>query len=150
MDLHQNGLLSSMLQVEIGVNAYLNSITSWGQFDIRYKLSYINRQSFGLGNINADIVGAPGAYVGAPGGFVVTTFTQNQSIVSPSVELTWRTKQGSYASLLYDGEFGSGWKMNEFVARLGRFSRGFRNGSCKLRYILPKPTASRLINPLDS
>lgn len=113
-NMDQKSRFSCMIQAEAGVTAYFNWDFDEGILTMRDKLSYINRQPFGVGNATVHIVGMPGA-------FSVTAFTKNQSIFSPSVELGWRKNNGSYGSLLYDGEFGSGWISNEVVARVGRF-----------------------------
>ena len=113
-NMHVGKRFSSMLQTEVGTNTYFNWEFDKGVLTLREKFSYINRQPFGVGKTNVNIVGSPGS-------FSVAAFTHNQSLFSPLIEIAWREKSGNYGSLLYDGEFGSGWISNEVVARIGRF-----------------------------
>lgn len=111
--MHQQRRFSSILQTQAGVSAYFSWKFESGLFIMRDKFSYINRQPFHVGNATVSIVGSPGS-------FIVSSFTNNQSLFSPSVQITWRKNKGSYLSLFYDGEFGSGWISNEIAGEIGR------------------------------
>jgi uncharacterized protein with beta-barrel porin domain len=104
---------SSTLQTEIGVNTYFQWKREFGFFVVQNKFSYILRTPFGVGNRSVNIVGSPGS-------FNVVAFTQNQSLFSPSLELTWCKNNGLYGAVVYEGEFGSGWTSNEIVGRIGK------------------------------
>lgn len=104
---------SSMLRTEAGLNGCYSNSYGWGSFLFRSKASYVNKSPRKTGTMNASIVGSP------QGGFTVEAFTENQNLFSPSVEFFFLSKRGGYLSILYDGEFGSGYRSNEVLGKLG-------------------------------
>lgn len=105
---------SWMLRLETGLNGYHTITFDSGIFVVRAKLSYVYKKPHNVGHLDAAIVGAPTS-------FFVEAFTTHQSLVSPAAELFWKTNWNGYASLVYDGEFGSGYTSNQIYARIGVF-----------------------------
>lgn len=103
---------SSMLRLETGLNGYKTTTYTWGIFIAQAKLSYIYKNPHNVGHIKAAIVNAPAS-------FVAEAFTANQSLFSPAIELFWQTNWNGYASISYDGEFGSGYTSNQFYGKIG-------------------------------
>jgi hypothetical protein len=75
-------------------------------------LSYVYKKPHHVGHLNAAIVNAPAS-------FGVEAFTAEQSLISPGVELYWQTNWNGFASISYNGEFGSGYNSNQFYGKLG-------------------------------
>jgi len=107
-------LTTWMLRAEIGLNAYQTWQKDWGLCILKETASYINRMPFTTGQMTASIVGAVG-------NFSVDSFTSDQNLFSPALELFIRTNCGAFVSLLYEGEFGSGYITNEVLARVGSY-----------------------------
>ncbi len=103
---------SWMLRLETGLNGYKTTTYSWGVFIAQAKLSYVYKKPHHVGHLNAAIVSAPAS-------FVVEAFTAEQNLVSPAIELFWQTNWNGFASISYDGEFGSGYSSNQFYGKLG-------------------------------
>lgn len=103
---------SSMLRLETGLNGYKTATYSWGVFIAQAKLSYVYKKPHHIGHLNAAIVGAPGS-------FVVEAFTAQQSLISPALELFWKTNWNGYGSISYNGEFGSSYTSNQFYVKIG-------------------------------
>jgi uncharacterized protein with beta-barrel porin domain len=103
---------SWMLRFETGLNGYKTTTYTWGLFIARAKLSYIYKLPHNIGHLSAAILNAPAS-------FTVEAFTSSQSLVSPALELFWQTNWNGYASISYDGEFGSGYISNQFYGKIG-------------------------------
>ncbi|MBS0624515.1 MAG: hypothetical protein JSS32_00520 [Verrucomicrobia bacterium] len=103
---------SYFLRSEVGLSAYEAWHFSWGYFILKESASYVNRQPFGLGRTQAFLVGFPTE-------FTVTSFKTNQSLISPSIDLFFRTNNNLFFSLFYKGEFGSGYMGNEVLGKFG-------------------------------
>lgn len=103
-----------MLRVETGLSGYKTTTYNWGVFIAQAKLSYVYKKPHHVGHLKAAIVNAPAS-------FFVEAFTAEQSLVSPGVELYWQTNWNGYASITYNGEFGSGYSSNQFYAKLGYY-----------------------------
>ena len=112
--MHQNERFASMLRTELGLHHYLTLILNSGFIRFKGKLSYVNKVPFDVGNITAHIVGEPGS-------FTVASLTQTQNLVSPSIEIVYKAHSGGYFTLLYDGEFGSGYFYNQFSLKAGKY-----------------------------
>lgn len=108
------GSTSCMFRSEIGLNGYETWQGNWGVCILRETVSYINRKPFSTGQMTAAIVGAVGT-------FSVDSFTNAQNLFSPALEIFFREKHGAFFSLLYEGEFGSGYITNEVLARIGKY-----------------------------
>jgi uncharacterized protein with beta-barrel porin domain len=105
---------SKLLRFEAGINAYETWVRKWGSCIVRETLSYVLRKPYHVGTVNAAIVGAPGS-------FTVYSFTKEQNILSPGIEIFFKHKKGGFFSLTYDGEFsfGSGYTSNEVIGKVG-------------------------------
>jgi hypothetical protein len=103
---------SWMLRFETGLNGYKTTVCNWGVFIAQAKLSYVYKKPHHVGHLNAAIIGAPAS-------FVVEAFSGEQNLVSPALELFWQTNWNSYGSVSYNGEFGSGYKSNQFYGKIG-------------------------------
>jgi len=112
-DLHVSYRYSSMLQGEGGLNTYWSHAYANTLLTIIGKLSYIYRQPFSTGSINASIIGYPGS-------FNVVSFTSRDNLFSPGLELSWKSRRGYYFSLFYDGEFNTDYISNELAVKIGR------------------------------
>ncbi len=114
LNVHQKHRTSSVLRSEIGLNAYESWNKDWGVLILRETVSYINKAFFGTGRIRASFVGEPGA-------FTVGSFTTNQNLFSPAIELFVRLKNGAFLTATYEGEYGSGYISNEVLGEIGVF-----------------------------
>lgn len=103
---------SWMLRFETGLNGYKTTTYPWGIFIAQAKLSYIYKKPHNVGYTNAAIVSAPAS-------FIVESFTVDQNLISPGIELFWQTTWNGYGSISYNGEFGSGYNSNQFYVKLG-------------------------------
>jgi outer membrane autotransporter protein len=114
LDMIISGSTSSMLRVEAGLSNY--QIWKWDSaaLILREKASYVVKKPFSTGKMTAAIVGAAGT-------FGQETFTTAQNLFCPAVELFYRDKKGHFFSLLYEGEFFSGYTTNLASARLGMY-----------------------------
>jgi uncharacterized protein with beta-barrel porin domain len=106
---------SSMLQGEGGFSAYWSHMYTKSLLTIIGRASYIYRKPLSTGSIRTSIVGYPGS-------FSVVSFTTTENILSPNLELLWKTRRGYYFSLMYDGQFSldSQYMSNELAIKLGR------------------------------
>jgi hypothetical protein len=102
---------SSMLRTEGGAHLFYTWLPCWGLWFLHTKLSYVNKVPFGA-VVTAGIVGAPGA-------FTVTALNATQNLCSVAGEIAVRSKKGYYTSLIYNGEFGSGYIYNQLSCKIG-------------------------------
>jgi len=106
---------SAILRSEAGLRFYQEWNWDWGTCILKETAAYINKQPFHVGAMTAAVVGAPGS-------FSVTSFTKNQSLFTPGIEILFRScEQSAMVSLSYDGEFGSGYMANELQVRVGKY-----------------------------
>jgi len=105
---------SEFLRFETGLHAYHSWVRTWGSCILRETLSYVLRKPYHVGTVTATIIGAPGSVT-------VYSFTQTQNIVSPGLEIFFKSHRGGFASLTYSGEFGfgSGYRSNEIIGKVG-------------------------------
>ncbi len=102
----------SLLQSEVGLNLYWTRKYIKGFLVLKGGMGYVNKAPFSLGKIQA-------ALVGATSSFTVESFTAVQNLASPSFELFWQNRGGSYASVSYQGQYGSGFTNNAVMGKLG-------------------------------
>jgi uncharacterized protein with beta-barrel porin domain len=115
LNMSQKAHTSSLLRSEVGLAAFqTHTACNGGLFVIREKLSYVNKKPFHSGRVTAAIVGAPG------GSFTVETLTGTQNMVSPGLELYYQTPSDVFISATYEGEFGSGYRSNSILAKIGK------------------------------
>jgi Autotransporter beta-domain len=103
---------SWMLRFETGLNGFKKTNCRWGIFIAQTKLSYVFKKPHNIGYLNTAIINAPTS-------FAIEAFTSSQSLVSPGLELFFQTNWNGYASISYDGEFGSGYRSNQFYGKIG-------------------------------
>jgi uncharacterized protein with beta-barrel porin domain len=115
LNMHQTSQTSSLLRSELGAACIqTHRFDGGGIFIAREQLSYVNKKTFNTGNVQAQIVGAPGGF------FTVETLTGLQNLVAPGVELFYQTASRFFVSGTYEGEFGSGYTANGFLIKLGK------------------------------
>jgi autotransporter-associated beta strand protein len=114
LNMQQPSHNSTLLQLELGGNAYQIWEGDWGFISLKESLSYVYQKPFGTGNISANIVDAPGS-------FTVRAFKHAKNLVSPGLEVFYRTPQNAFLSFLYQGRFGSSYQSNDAVFKLGVF-----------------------------
>jgi outer membrane autotransporter protein len=115
LNMRQKANTSSLLRSEVGLAAYQTHTSCGGaMLIVKEKLSYVNKKTFHTGRATAAIVGAPG------GTFTVDTFTGLQNLISPGLEIFYQTASNVFMSAAYEGEFGSGYRSNSVIAKLGK------------------------------
>ncbi len=116
LDMHQKSQTSLLMRTELGVSAYQTwKFRNAALLIVRESASYVYKKPFGSnGQVTAAIVGAPG------GSFTVETLTNSQDLFAPGLEAFYRTRNGVFASLTYEGEFGSGFWSNTVIAKAGK------------------------------
>ena len=112
-NMEQSSKNSSMLRLELGLNAMTSFDLDASFFFLRGTASFVYRKLNHTGDVTAAIVGIPST-------FLVEALASNQSLGLAGVEVTWQSKRGGALSLLYTGEFGSGYASNQIIARLGK------------------------------
>ena len=111
-NMHQKGWVSSLFRSEVGLNGYYTHEFELCYFIARGKISGINQQLIDTGKVRASLVDTTQV-------LVVSSFKKNQNFVSPSIELFIKAKTGGYISCAYDGEYGSGFTLNEAQIKIG-------------------------------
>ncbi len=114
LNMHVQSNFSAMFRTELGLNFYEKLEWETGILIARQAVSYINKEPFSVGDVNAVIVGQPGS-------FTVETFQGTQHLFSPKAELFLKWDQGFFLSGMYQGEFGSGYRSNEIIGKIGCF-----------------------------
>lgn len=116
LNMRQKSAFSELLRSEIGFHLYEVCKTSFGDFVFRESFSFVNKEPFDVGLINAGLVGYPGS-------FTVNSFTSNLSLISPSIQIFYRSPSGIFSSLFYVGEFqiGSG----SYISNSALFKLGY-------------------------
>jgi len=115
---------SFFLRTEFGIAGYESWRFHWGRFILKESISCVNKQPFGLGTMDAYLVGFPPGFtaeflLGAPPAFSLSGFTESQTLFSPSIDFFFRTNNDLFFSLFYQGEFGSGYIGNQLLAKCG-------------------------------
>ena len=111
LDMDEKRRNSSMLRSEIGVKGYTEIRGRKTLYVFKPKLSYINKTPFQKSIFSG--------LVGFPTNLTVETLINSQNLISPSIELFVQAPRGIFGSISYEGEFGSGYKSNECVGRVG-------------------------------
>jgi hypothetical protein len=109
------GQYSGMIRTELGLRFYETIACRWGQIIIQEKTSYVNKEPFHVGTVNAFLVGAPGS-------FTVETLTasQNLGLVELEFLFTSTDMRYPYGSVGYQGEFGSSYISNQVILEIGQ------------------------------
>jgi uncharacterized protein with beta-barrel porin domain len=116
LNMTQKAHTSSLLRSEAGLACYqTRKFSNGGVFIAKEYLSYVNQTPCGgNGHVSAAIVGAPG------GTFTVVTLTETQNLASPGFELLYRSREAAFASLAYEGQFGTQYWSNTIVLKAGK------------------------------
>jgi len=115
LNMSVQGTTASMLRAEGGLSCYQSWEGEKGIIILKEKGSYVYKHPYSVGKIIAAIVGADGT-------FFNDSFTKTQNLVSPSFEIFFRHKKsGVFCSLLYEGEFGDGYRANEALIKIGKY-----------------------------
>ncbi len=114
LNMHINSRSFSMLRGEIGLNAYQNWKMEWGSIFIRESVSYANQQPFGVGKMNALLVGSPP-------GFAVNSLNTALNLFRSGLELFIRGNSGLFGSVSYTGEYGSRYYSNAVFGEIGQY-----------------------------
>ncbi|MBX7067433.1 MAG: autotransporter domain-containing protein [Parachlamydiales bacterium] len=112
-NVEQNSQYSSFLRSEGGVRFYETiSFENW-RLVLKEKGSYVNKQPFRIGRVDAFIVGSPGS-------FTVETLTQMQNLGVAEMEFLFEPFEERYpfGSLSYQGEFGTKYQSHQVTAQL--------------------------------
>ncbi len=114
-NMRQKSSTSELLQTSLGLNSYVFRDKSWGAWSLRLSAIYMYKKPFHLGNLIDE------AIVGLPAGFSVIAYQPAQNLFAPSTEMLLRTNNGFFATLSYDGQFGSHYTSNSIYGKLGLF-----------------------------
>jgi autotransporter-associated beta strand repeat/autotransporter-associated beta strand repeat len=118
LDMHVKSSTSWLLRAEAGLNAYQVVKWAFSHLIFRETLSYVNLAPYGIGKLaNVELVGFPP-------GFTVTSFTDVQNMIAPGFELFFKSNNGFFFSLTYEGEFTIGpgnYMSNEAIGKIGYF-----------------------------
>jgi uncharacterized protein with beta-barrel porin domain len=108
----------SVLRGEIGARLYQQATGTWGTCVIRETFAYVNVQPFGLGTLNAFLIGVPGSFTQA-------SYTQMENLFHGGFQLfikqTCRGSLQPFYSLCYDLEIGQGYVSNNVQATIGTY-----------------------------
>jgi hypothetical protein len=101
------------LRAETGLRFYETFFfTSWN-FVLSQKLSYVNQTSFGVGRLNAFLVGSPGS-------FTLETLSGSQNLGVAEFGLVFEPAKQKYpyGSISYQGELGESFQSHEINLEL--------------------------------
>ena len=108
-----NARNSSFLRSEVGFNFYWDQRSEAGSiYLIKTTFAYVNKRPFDLGAMTV-------ALTELGGSFTVNSFTETENLWTPGIEFVYRAPYGLFASIEYDGEFGSGYTSNQLQGKFG-------------------------------
>ncbi len=104
---------ASLLRTEVSLRVYETLFFDAWNLTFQEKAGYVNVHSFGMGKVNAFLVGSPGA-------FTVETLTSAQNLgVGEFAMIFAPNNAGSpTATIFYQGEFGVGYQSHQVVLEL--------------------------------
>lgn len=109
----QRPITASFLRIETGIRAYETiGFTTWS-LGLEQKGSYVYRNPFELGTINAFLVGSPGS-------FMVDTLSAKESLGVFGLACFFKSayRQYPYGSLSYQGEFNKQYRSNQLTLEI--------------------------------
>lgn len=114
LNMGQRGRFCSLLRNELGFRFQETLAYDWGSLTLREKSSYVYQKTFHTGVISAYLVGSAGS-------FTVTTLTgaQNLGVCEFEALFVPENQNYPYATLSYQGEFGSRYQSHQGMASLG-------------------------------
>lgn len=109
----QKPITGSFLRIETGVRGYETIAFNNWSLGLEQKASYVYRNPFELGTINAFLVGSPGS-------FTVTTLSSRESlgVVGASCFFKPASSRYPYGSLAYQGEFSEAYRSNQLTMEI--------------------------------
>ncbi len=109
----QRAHTSSLLRSEAGLRFYEPIIFDLCKLLFEQKVSYVNRTPFGVGNVNAFLVGAPGS-------FTVETLTSSENLIAVEAAIIFDPLSNIYPywSLSYQGEFEHSFQSHQLIFEL--------------------------------
>jgi outer membrane autotransporter protein len=115
-NLEQKKQHASLLRTEAGLRFYESIEVESGRIVFLEKASYVNKKPFHVGTVTTSFL------TGAPGLLTVDTLTSTQNLGVGEFAILFEPKKktGSYASLSYQGEFGSTFQSHQGMVTLGK------------------------------
>lgn len=109
----QNTHYSSLLRSEAGLRFYETVDFSLWRLIIEEKGSYVNTTSFGVGTVNAFLIGSPGF-------FTVETLNSAHNLGAFELSFIFESHNPKYpyGSLSYQGEFGSSFQSHQLIGEV--------------------------------
>jgi autotransporter-associated beta strand protein len=109
----------SMLRSEAGLHYYQNWKSAWGMCIMKETFAYVNKAPFGVGEMEAAIIGVPGI-------FLQNSYTTVENLFHGGVQVFMtRSVEGNktapFFSLSYDVEVGSGYLSNAVQGMVGLY-----------------------------
>lgn len=111
---HYQSLNSGLFRLEPGLNVYEHWKKDWGTIIFREKISYVRKQPM-YGTTTQLSIGDSSEEL------LLEAGTISQNLVSVSGQIFARLKQGPFFSLIYRGEWGSQFQLNEARLRIGTY-----------------------------
>jgi autotransporter-associated beta strand protein len=109
----------SALRSEAGLHTYQSWQGAWGLGTLRETFSYVNILPFGVGKIEAAILGVPGS-------FSQDSYTHSHNLFHGGLQVFFKrqvecNKTAPFFSLSYDGEIGRGYSSNAVHGMIGLY-----------------------------
>ena len=108
LNIEQKAHYSSFLRTETGLRFYeAFSFDTW-RFILEEKIGYVNKTPFGVGRVNAFIVGSPGS-------FTVETLSSSQNLGVAEISFIFEPMNQNYpyGSISYQGEFNGSFQSHQ-------------------------------------
>ncbi|HEY5235858.1 MAG TPA: autotransporter outer membrane beta-barrel domain-containing protein, partial [Rhabdochlamydiaceae bacterium] len=104
---------SSLLRTEASLRVYETLFFDAWDLTFQEKVGYVNIHSFGMGKVNAFLVGSPGS-------FTVETLTSAQNLGVGEFAMIFAPNNSSYptGTIFYQGEFGVGFQSHQVALEL--------------------------------
>lgn len=112
-NVRQRAHTSSLLRSEAGLRFYEPIASDLFKVLFEQKVSYVNRTPFGVGTVNAVLVGVPGS-------FTVETLTSSQNLIAVEASVIFDPMSDIYPywSLTYQGEFEHAFQSHQLLFEL--------------------------------
>jgi uncharacterized protein with beta-barrel porin domain len=104
----QKSHYASLLRMELGMRIYETIAFNCWNLIFQEKGTYVYTQSFGMGKVNAFLVGSPGS-------FTVETLTSSQNLGVAQFAMIFEPLNARYptSTIFYQGEFGTQYKSHQ-------------------------------------
>jgi hypothetical protein len=109
----QKAHYSSFLRSEVGLRFYEQFAFCFWRLILEQKLSYVNKSPFGVGKVNAYLVGSPGS-------FTVETLTSLENLGAVEMGFIFEPANHAYpyGSISYQGEFNGSSQLHQITVEL--------------------------------